>query len=322
MEKLLTISIAAYNVEAYLTRALRSLELPGLMDALEVLIVNDGSTDGTREIAESFCRAYPGTFRLINQENGGYGTTVNAAMQQAAGRYFRLLDGDDFCDRKGLADLLSLLSDLESDLVVSPMYRVREGSGEMELRRGSFSECAGQTLAASSLPCDLICGIWNLTVRTELLKKRPFALPAHTLYTDMLYVTQVLARVNTITFGERPVYCYAVGRDGQSVSAESRIAHKEDTLRVMSRLLRAYVDEEPEAGRAFMLPRVSAYLVYGCMSLLLDGPTAKGFDEVASLLGTARRFTPEVYEAARRQSARFRLLDETNGLAYFALAGH
>ena len=95
MEKILSVSIASYNVEKFIRKALDSCCIPEIMDRLEVLVVNDGSTDGTLQIAREYEKQYPQTFRVIDKKNGGYGSTVNASIKAATGRYFRLLDGDD-----------------------------------------------------------------------------------------------------------------------------------------------------------------------------------------------------------------------------------
>ena len=96
MEKILSVSIASYNVEKFIRKALDSCCVPEIMDRLEVLVVNDGSTDSTLEIAREYETQYPQTFRVIDKENGGYGSTVNASIRAARGKYFRLLDGDDW----------------------------------------------------------------------------------------------------------------------------------------------------------------------------------------------------------------------------------
>lgn len=104
-EKILTISIAAYNVEKYLPKTLESLVIPEIMDQLEVLIINDGSQDKTGQIAEEYVVKYPATFYLVNKENGGWGSTVNTSAQLATGKYYKLLDGDDFFNAEALKNL-------------------------------------------------------------------------------------------------------------------------------------------------------------------------------------------------------------------------
>ena len=96
MDKILTVSVAAYNVEKFIRNTLDSCIAEEIMTDLEVLVVDDGATDATAEIVREYEDKYPQTFRLIHKENGGYGTTVNRSMQEASGKYFRLLDGDDW----------------------------------------------------------------------------------------------------------------------------------------------------------------------------------------------------------------------------------
>ena len=80
MEKTLSISIAAYNVEKFLKNTLASLVAPEIMDDIEVLIVDDGSKDNTATIGKEFEEKYPNSFKVISKPNGGYGSTINAAM--------------------------------------------------------------------------------------------------------------------------------------------------------------------------------------------------------------------------------------------------
>ena len=84
-EKLLTISVAAYNVEDYLDQALESLADPAYVNRLEVFVVDDGGSDQSLLIAKSYEEKYPDTFHAIHKENGGYGSTVNYSIAHATG---------------------------------------------------------------------------------------------------------------------------------------------------------------------------------------------------------------------------------------------
>ena len=107
--KVLTIAIPSYNVERYLEHGLASYCSPKLESGLEVIVVDDGSTDATALIAESFVKRSPSIFKVISKENGGHGSTINAALQQARGKYFRVVDGDDWVCTQGLIDLVERL---------------------------------------------------------------------------------------------------------------------------------------------------------------------------------------------------------------------
>lgn len=116
MDKLLTVSVAAYNGAATLQRALDSCITPN-SDQLEVWIIDDGSTDQTAAIAELYVSRYPELFHLYRQTNGGYGSTIEAALQRAKGKYFRTLDCDDWFEAGALENLLPYLASSCSDIV-------------------------------------------------------------------------------------------------------------------------------------------------------------------------------------------------------------
>ena len=121
--KLLSVSIAAYNVEQFLKQTLESfLVSDKLLEYLEVIIVSDGSSDHTVEIAREYEKKYPGCFVVVDKGNGGYGSTINSSLKIASGKYFKTLDGDDWVDTKGLEILLDFLKICEADLIISKFF--------------------------------------------------------------------------------------------------------------------------------------------------------------------------------------------------------
>ena len=120
--KVLTISIAAYNVEKFLKKTLDSLIIEN-MELLEVLIVNDGSKDNTLQIARKYEEQYPNTFKVIDKENGGYGSTINEGIKYATGKYFKQLDGDDWYDTKNLNQFCLKLKQIDTDMIYTPYIK-------------------------------------------------------------------------------------------------------------------------------------------------------------------------------------------------------
>ena len=95
--KLLTFAIPCYNSQEYMGKCIESL-LPG-GDEVEILIIDDGSTDLTADIADKYEEKYPGIVRAIHQENGGHGEAVNTGIRNASGLYFKVVDSDDWVDK-------------------------------------------------------------------------------------------------------------------------------------------------------------------------------------------------------------------------------
>lgn len=100
MGKILTVVVPTYNAEKYLRDNLESFKIPELMEDLEILIVNDGSTDHSLEIAEEYVRQYPDTYRVITKENGGHGSGINCGIANARGTYFKVVDAGDWVGEK------------------------------------------------------------------------------------------------------------------------------------------------------------------------------------------------------------------------------
>ena len=94
--KVLTVLIPVYNTEKYIKRCLDSLLVPETLNDIEVIVVNDGSKDHSVEIVKTYVEKYPQTVVLIDKENGGHGSTINAGLKAAKGKYFRVLDSDDW----------------------------------------------------------------------------------------------------------------------------------------------------------------------------------------------------------------------------------
>ena len=101
--KQLTIAVPSYNVEKTLEATLSSLCVSEVLPELDIIVVDDGSKDGTAKIAEGFACRYPESVCVIRKENGGHGSAVNTGIDAAQGRYFKVVDGDDRLDRDGLS---------------------------------------------------------------------------------------------------------------------------------------------------------------------------------------------------------------------------
>ena len=128
MEKILSIVIPAYNVEKYLERCLASFEVTEILDQIEVLVINDGSKDQTAAIAQRYCDRYPDSYFLYNKENGGHGSGINYGIRYARGKYFKVVDGDDWLNTEELPAFVELLAQVDTDVVAADFLCVQDGT--------------------------------------------------------------------------------------------------------------------------------------------------------------------------------------------------
>lgn len=252
MGKILSIAVPSYNVENYLEKALLSYADQRFNEKLEVIIVNDGSTDRTAEIAERFVREYPQIFRLVNKENGGHGSAVNAGLDHATGKYFRIVDGDDWIHTDNMVLLLEKLQEIDTDLVVDEKREVHMVTGQtrhfpipnyVEKEIPSLFEeiCTREDIGSYIM-------IHTLSVRTELLRQADIHLLEHVFYVDYEYIVKATCLGKTITFLGLEIYQYLVGNVNQSVSSQNYVKRYSHHDAVAKELLR-FAENAAYTGR-------------------------------------------------------------------------
>ena len=133
--KILSIAIPCYNSEAYMEKCIESLLVGG--EDVEILVVNDGSSDRTAEIADAYAEKYPTIVKAIHQENGGHGEAVNAGIRNATGLYFKVVDSDDWVNEEAYHQILKTLEELirgpkTVDLLISNFVYEKQGAAYME----------------------------------------------------------------------------------------------------------------------------------------------------------------------------------------------
>lgn len=219
MDKVLTIVIPTYNMEQYLGRCLDSLIIaPELMEKTEVLVINDGSKDRSSEIAHSYQQKYPGTIRVIDKENGNYGSCVNRGLKEATGKYIKILDADDWFDTENFAEFVSILSTLDVDCVMSDMLQVDEEGHCIELF--SFSLPHRQAMPLSSIVEHGVCEcMWMHCVayKAENLRAIHYHQSEGISYTDQEWIFMPMSTCKSIYYMPKVVYHYLVGRNGQTM---------------------------------------------------------------------------------------------------------
>ena len=170
MEKVLSVSVAAYNLGSMIEQCLDSFIQEDILERVEVLVTDDGSKDNTAEIVAEYEKKYPGTFRLIRQKNAGPGSTVNSGLAHATGKYFRMVDGDDWVNTKEMKAYLDYLESHETDMVCTNYCCVDHETGEQQKQILKVNTW-GQEMALKDVAENLHLEMHNVTFRTQILKE-------------------------------------------------------------------------------------------------------------------------------------------------------
>lgn len=217
MDKLLTVIIPTYNMQDYLRRCLDSLKVrPSLLKSLEVLVINDGSKDGSSLIAHEYEDEYPNTFRVIDKENAHYGSCINRGLSEAGGKYIKVLDADDWFDTIELEKLLEKLPIVDVDLILTS-YKVIDSDGNIKFCVGQEVP-EGEVFAFNSKPAPAVSSyaMYMVTWRTDFLRRINYVQTEGINYTDTEWRCVPLYEVGKSVYYPFCIYHYLLGRTGQS----------------------------------------------------------------------------------------------------------
>lgn len=319
MIKELTISIAAYNVERYLDNLMKSIVETETMEMIEILIINDGSKDNTSMIAAKYQEQYPQSVRLINKENGGHGSTINKGIEEATGRYFRALDGDDWMHSEHLKTFVEKLKHIDSDIILSDYCKCFE-NGKSE-RSDEFQGL----LDGKKYIFDEIWypGLWmryhSVIFRTELLKKHKIRLDEHCFYVDVEYMLYPIPFVTTIYYSKNYLYCYRVGTEGQSVSNTSRMKNIMHSEKVAQSLITYYQKNKENLSREkkqYFIDEISFHCKWHEESLLLFPPRKEVREQIIAFEEYVKDVAPEIYVHMESKSKVIVILRKTGYYTY------
>ncbi|MDR1468011.1 MAG: glycosyltransferase family 2 protein [Spirochaetaceae bacterium] len=239
--KALSVIVPCYNSQDYIRRCVDSLLPDGALSGntrggVEILIVNDGSTDQTGAIAEEYQKRHPGIVRVIHQENGGHGAAVMTGITHSTGAFIKVVDSDDWVDAASYAKVRETLT-----LFTSFIETDTPGAPDMVICNFVYEKQGKERKTAiryaNVFPQGRVFG-WNETgqfrkgqyllmhsiiYRAAVLRESGMELPRHTFYVDNLYAYIPLKNVRTLFYLDVDFYHYYIGREGQSVNEESMI---------------------------------------------------------------------------------------------------
>ncbi len=309
---LLTVVIPAYNAQDYLGRCVDSVLVEGV-DDVEVVIVDDGSQDGTPALADRFQALHPERVRAIHQPNGGHGAGINTGLALARGTYFKVVDSDDWLDAEALRTVLGHLRTLEErgrrlDLLVTNFVYEKQGKRHKRVVDYRHALPRNQVFGWDQVGC---FRIWqyllmhSMVYRTALLRECGLVVPEHSFYVDNYFAFVPLTRVRRLGYLDVDLYRYFIGRCDQSVNEQVMIGRIDQQIDINMRMVEhlAQVRRSAEEVPASLLRYMTRYaaLVSTVSSVLLvrDG-SPEALEKWRALWDRIEAIDPDVSTALRR----------------------
>lgn len=292
--KVLSIIIPMYNMENYIGKCLQSLlDIPTeCLESIDIIVVNDGSKDQSLRIATSYQKKYPEVIRVIDKENGNYGSCINAGLAKALGTYVKVLDSDDYFSSVGLSAILEKISSIPvMDMIITD-FDIINANDEIT-NHVSFH--------LKKEKCLLFNDIWKkisdiqmhaIIYRTELFKEINYHQTEGISYTDQEWCYYPMVKIQTVYYVNNVLYKYLLGREGQTMS-ENVLKKKISNLEIIAnKMLKHFslLDKNKLSRERYLLLRKRILVRYkDIYRLYLIGFKkeefdAKAFDELDSFV--------------------------------------
>lgn len=307
--KTLSIVVPCFNSAAYMRRCVDSALAGG--NDVEIIIVNDGSTDATAVIADEYAARYPTRVVAVHTPNGGHGSAVNVGIDRANGHFVKIVDSDDWVDDGALDRLVVTLR----SLIVGPVVP------DVVVTNFSY-EKAGKRIKRvvryrNALPRGRVFG-WSefgqfrhsqymlmhaLTYRTQLLRDIGLRLPAHTFYVDNLYASVPLRNVSSLFYLDVDLYRYFIGRPDQSVNEAVMIRRIDQQVRVTN-LMRAALPPSSAVHPAQYRYLVHYFRIVSSVTslMLIRSGSEADISRKAGLWASMREEDPLLHRRVRRSA--------------------
>ena len=259
--KLLSFAIPCYNSAAYMEKCVDSLLRGG--EDVEIIIVDDGSTDDTAWIADRYAESYPSIVNVVHKENGGHGSAVNAGIERAQGLYFKVVDSDDWVKEDAYMQILETLKNLTGgekvlDMLISNFVYEKTGQNRHKVMRSKHALPAGELFSWEDVKHfhkGQYILMHSVIFRTRLLRECGLKLPEHTFYVDNLYVFEPLPWVKNMYYLDVNFYRYYIGREGQSVNEDIMIGRIDQQLLVNRMMIDYMVENKTRIARSAKMKR-------------------------------------------------------------------
>ena len=214
--KSVSVIVPFYNVENYIEKCLNTLVHQTLED-IEIILVNDGSTDRSMVVVKKFLEQYPDKITYLEKENGGLSDARNYALPYAKGEYIAFLDSDDYVEKTMYKDMYELAKKEDSDMVECNFYWEYPNKKKEDI--GVVYNGKKEMLEKVRVVA------WNKLIKKEVLEKSKVTFPKGYRYEDVEFTYKLIPYLDKVSFLKKPCVHY-IQREG-SISNNQNERNKE-----------------------------------------------------------------------------------------------
>lgn len=300
--KVLSVTVPSYNAEKFLKKGINTMLDERILNVVEIIIVDDGSTDRTAEIADKFHEQYPNTVKVVHKENGGHGSGVNSGIQAATGKYFCVIDADDWVDTENFVKIVRYMKKSKSDLILTDGLEVDENDKILSKNKVKCLPKRREVYIDGYLnKKKFFPMLGGYFILSDILKKNHICCHEHCYYVDNEFVDYSLIYVRTVAYLDITVTHHWLGRGGQSVSLEGHRKYYQDQINVTNYLIDFYKrnHEIMSKNQRMYFIRKTAWFLRGIYSTSLSYNNRKWKEEMIRYDKKLKAQSLEVYRANR-----------------------
>ena len=296
-EKILSISVAAYNLADLVKENIESFLKCKYRDEIEVLVIDDGSKDNTAEVVSEYQEKYPNTVKLIKQKNAGPGSTVNTGIKNATGRYFKMIDGDDWVEHEDVDKLIESLRNIDVDIVITNVEVFNNKLGKItETIKSNL--VSGKVLNFSEICNSDKLRMHTVAYKTSILQENNIKLD-NGFYTDVEYLLLPTPYIKTAIYFDLNIYVYRIARAGQSVNTKSMQKNIGMHDIVLNRLIDFYENDCQNIDdnlKKYVSKRISIMAWTQTLTLLSYKYSKKMKEDIKELALSLKSKSTDIYE--------------------------
>ena len=207
-----SVIVPFYNVERYIEKCIETLVNQTLKD-IEIILVNDGSTDRSIDIVKKFIKEYPEKIVYLEKENGGLSDARNYAIPYAKGEYIAFLDSDDYVEKDMYEKMYEIAKKEKSDMVECDFY------WEYSEKR---KEDIGKAYQGKKEMLEKIRVVaWNKLIKREILEKSQVQFPKGFRYEDVEFTYKLIPYIAKVSFLRKPCIHY-IQRQGSISNTQNQ----------------------------------------------------------------------------------------------------